>query len=427
MALRIVLLLSLTLVVQGADFYLHPNDVVVFYGDSITDQRLYTTFVETFVVTRYPKLPVRFVHSGWGGDRVSGGGGGAIDDRLRRDVLAYKPTIMTVMLGMNDGSYRAFDDQIFRTFADGYEHIVKFMKDSVPGIRMTLIDPSPYDDVTRAPLFEGGYNAVLLRYGEFVKELAQRSHLDFADLNTRLASAILRANGTDPTNAPKIVPDRVHPHRSGHLLMAESLLEAWGAPSTVTRVEIDTASARVNQSVNTTVTGLEAKGAISWTQKDDALPMPLATSDPLISLAVESSDFTEKLNQETLQVTGLDGATYTLKINGRPVGAFSRDQLARGINLAGMDTPMAQQAARVHALTLKRADVHNLRWRQIQVPFQNDSIPRIAAVEDNLDALEADVAALQRATAQPAACFYELIPEPVPLARRGDGDRVIRF
>jgi hypothetical protein len=52
---------------------------VVFYGDSITDQRLYTSFVETFVLTRFPHLDVRFVHSGWGGDRVTGGLGGRVD------------------------------------------------------------------------------------------------------------------------------------------------------------------------------------------------------------------------------------------------------------------------------------------------------------------------------------------------------------
>ena len=57
-----------------ADFYLHDGDRVVFYGDSITDQRLYTTFVETYVVTRFPRMKVAFVHSGVGGDRVSGGG-----------------------------------------------------------------------------------------------------------------------------------------------------------------------------------------------------------------------------------------------------------------------------------------------------------------------------------------------------------------
>ena len=87
-------------------FYLKDGDRVVFYGDSITDQRLYTTFAETYVVTRFPKANVKFVHSGWGGDRVTGGGGGPIDVRLDRDVIAYKPTVVTIMLGMNDGSYR---------------------------------------------------------------------------------------------------------------------------------------------------------------------------------------------------------------------------------------------------------------------------------------------------------------------------------
>src|SRR6516165_8120674 len=102
-------------------FYLKNGDRVVFYGDSITEQRLYTTFVETFVVTRFPNLKVTFVHSGWGGDRVNGGGGGPIDRRLWRDVFAYKPTVVTVMLGMNDASYRAFDGKIFDTYAKGYE------------------------------------------------------------------------------------------------------------------------------------------------------------------------------------------------------------------------------------------------------------------------------------------------------------------
>src|SRR5277367_5336981 len=133
--MKFVALIALALCARGADFYLHPNDVVVFYGDSITDQRLYTTYVETFIVTRYPKLPVRFVHSGWGGDRVTGGGGGPIDERLKRDVLTYKPTVMTIMLGMNDGSYKAFDETLFTTFSKGYEHILEAMKAAEPSLR----------------------------------------------------------------------------------------------------------------------------------------------------------------------------------------------------------------------------------------------------------------------------------------------------
>jgi lysophospholipase L1-like esterase len=85
-------------------FALRDGDRVVFYGDSITEARHYTTFVETYVVTRFPRLDATFVHSGWGGDGVNGGHGGDIDTRLARDVLAYEPTVLTIMLGMNDAT-----------------------------------------------------------------------------------------------------------------------------------------------------------------------------------------------------------------------------------------------------------------------------------------------------------------------------------
>src|SRR5271156_1274196 len=126
-------------------FALRDGDRVVFYGDSITEQRLYTTFVETYVVTRFPSLNVSFVHSGWGGDRVTGGGGGPIDKRLSRDVFAYKPTVVTVMLGMNDASYQPFKQQIFDVYAKGYEHLVDSIKSHFPDVRLTLIQPSPFD------------------------------------------------------------------------------------------------------------------------------------------------------------------------------------------------------------------------------------------------------------------------------------------
>src|SRR5436190_6075578 len=210
--LRIFALLLLTATAwPQSDFYLKDGDRVVFYGDSITDQRLYTTFTETYVLTRFPRLDVSFVNSGWGGDRVTGGGGGPIDLRLRRDVVAYKPTVMTIMLGMNDGSYRAFDEKIFDTYAKGYQHIIDSVKEALPGIRFTAIQPSPFDDVTQPPRFEGGYNAVLLRYSQFVKELAERQKLSVADLNSPVVAALEKAKATDAELAKKIIPDRVHP------------------------------------------------------------------------------------------------------------------------------------------------------------------------------------------------------------------------
>src|SRR6478752_7484062 len=149
----ILLLVAIAAAAAQDPFYLKNGDTVVFYGDSITDQRLYTVFAETYVVTRFPQLNVKFIHSGWGGDRVTGGGGGPIDLRLQRDVIAYKPTVMTIMLGMNDGSYRAFNPDIFERYSSGFESIVRNVKQALPDIRITAIQPSPYDDVTRPPTF----------------------------------------------------------------------------------------------------------------------------------------------------------------------------------------------------------------------------------------------------------------------------------
>ena len=393
-------------------FALKDGDRVVFYGDSITDQRLYTTFTETYVVTRFPKMNVTFIHSGWGGDRVTGGGGGSIDQRLERDVIAYKPTVMTVMLGMNDASYRAFDQKIFDTYVEGYRHIVEKVKKEVPGIRLTLIVPSPFDDVTRKPNFEGGYNAVLLKYGEFVKELAAKEGGTVADLNTSVVEATKKANDIDPKNAPQLNGDRVHPGPGGQLLMAEALLKAWDAPAVVTRVELIAGKNPPEIAVegtNTKVSDLKAESeGLTWTQHDESLPFPINTQDSITALAVKASDVVQALDEQPLIVKGLPAENYTLKIDGDEIGTFTKAQLAEGINLATLSTPMTKQAARVHRLTLEHNTIHFTRWRQVQVPLQSSKSPNLRKALEALDGLEAEVVKEQRDAAQPQPRKYEL-------------------
>ena len=394
-------------------FQIKDGDRVVFYGDSITDQRLYTTFAETYVVTRFPKLKVSFVHSGWGGDRVTGGGGGPIDLRLKRDVLVYKPTVMTIMLGMNDGEYRAFDQGVFDTYANGFKHIVDVVKGALPAIRITGIEPSPFDDVTRAPQFPGGYNAVLVRYGQFVAEFAKSRGLNVADLNTPVVAALRKANATDAKLAQQIVPDRVHPDPGGHLLMAEALVKSWNAPALVSSVVIDGAGARLESAENAAVSEVAAvSGGLTWTQKDAALPMPIDPQDRVLQLAVRSSDFLDAMDREPLKVTGLTAARFALTIDGERAGVFTKAQLAEGINLASLPTPMMAQALRVHDLTIKHNDVHNARWREVQVPLDGFYLRTVQPATDALDKLEAELVVRQRATAQPQTRRFRLVPEP---------------
>lgn len=393
-------------------FALRDGDRVVFFGDSITDQRLYTSFAETYVVTRFPHANIAMVHSGWGGDRVTGGGGGPMDVRIWRDVLPFNPTVITIMLGMNDGRYRAFDQAIFDEYTTGFKHIVDSLKRQLPAARLTLMEPSPYDDVTRAPTFEGGYNQVLVRYGDFLKQLAADQKLGVADINTPVVEALKKANAADAANAAKILPDRVHPSAAGHLLLAEALLKSWNAPALVAGVEIDAARREAVRQRNTRIADVRAlaKG-IAWTQTDEALPMPLDRRDPLVPLVLASSDFMEALNQEPLAVRGLSAGRYTLKIDGETAGTFTAEQLAQGINLAELPTPMARQAAEVHALTLRHNNIHTARWRQVQVPLEKDYSPHVSKALDALDELEADIVRQQRAAAIPKARRFEVMPE----------------
>jgi hypothetical protein len=194
--------------------------------------------------------------------------------------------------------------------------------------------------------------------------------------------------------------------------MAEALLKAWHATPIVTTVAIDAEGATVRDARSTAVSDLKSTGSrITWVQKDERLPMPINLDDAVLKLAVRSSRVMEDLDQEMLKITGLSSASYSLKINGKAIGSFTREQLASGVNLASMPTPMMTQATAVHALTLKRAAVHNTRWRNLQTPLEKEPLPRLATILDNLDALDADLAALQRSTAQPSDCFYELVAE----------------
>jgi hypothetical protein len=139
--------------------------------------------------------------------------------------------------------------------------------------------------------------------------------------------------------------------------------------------------------------------------------MPINPRDPILALALRASDFTEALNQQPLRVTGLTGTRYQLRIDDAPAGSFTKEQLEAGVNLATLDTPMARQAADVHALTLKHNNIHFTRWRQLQTGLEKESPAHLKEAMDALDAVEAELITAQRAAAQPKTHRYVLAAE----------------
>jgi lysophospholipase L1-like esterase len=430
----------------GSPFYLKSGDHVCFYGDSITEQRFYGVDVETYVRTRFPDLRVKFVNSGVGGDKVSGGWAGPIDLRLERDVFPFKPNVVTIMLGMNDAKYRAFDPQIFADYTNGYEHIIQSLEQHLPGVRIVLIQPTPYDDVTETPKFPGGYNAVLLRYSAFVRQLAAEHHLMCVDFMTPLVDVMQKAQAQDSGLAHEVIPGRVHPSPVGELIMAQALLQAWDAPSTVSSVAIDAAKNVVGLADNTDVSDLKAgaDGSLSWTQKDGSLPFPILGlhedwpqfpptennkwarssffwpapqpkwdyTNAAAEMMVHLSGFYQALDQQPLKISGLQAGNYQLKINGQVVGEFSDRQWNDGINLAGLRTPMLEQSYQVLALVWKQVAWRYFAWRDIQLRLADDHDPKVqSAAESLIAALEAQKerdAEQQYAAARPQPAHYEL-------------------
>jgi lysophospholipase L1-like esterase len=424
--IRIALLALFAILSVAAQpaFHLSDGDRVVFYGDSITDQRLYTTFVETYVRTRFPNMKVKFTHSGWGGDRVSGGGGGLVETRIYRDVAPYRPTVVTIMLGMNDARYRTFDEDLFKAYAGGYQKLVSMIRAVAPGARITAIRPSPYDEVTRAATVPGGYNPVLVKYGDFLAELAANERLTLADLNAPVVKMLQKANAASAADAQKIIPDKVHPGAAGHLIMAGALLKDWNAPALVSAVTISSPDGRQAKAEGTKVENLSFTGPMSgaqvsgfaWTQTDEALPMPINFEDPVVALAVRSSEFVETLNRQTLKITNLRPGQYALRIDAQQVGVFTDKAFAAGLDLASLPTPMARQAAEVHQWTLKRTGIHNVRWRTLEVPLADDGIEENAAAMNALDELASELEERQIAAAQPVARRYEVVAVPASAA-----------
>jgi len=386
---------------------LHDGDRVAFYGDSITAQRYYTRFMEDFVLTRYPQMHLAFFNAGVPGDRVSGGYTGDVNLRLRRDLFPLQPTVVTIMLGMNDGYYLPYDPKYQAIYEDGYRKLLASIQTMLPETRITLISPTPYDEVTHGTEFPQ-YDQVITRYAVFVKNLANSSHLSFSDFNQPIASLDAAGLARNPSLAALLVPDRIHPSEAAHWVMAATLARTWGMSPIVSSVHLDAAQPVPVAAENTQVSALsQTDGKLAWTELDNALPLPLDLESGMVLFVLGISDLAD-MDRQMLRVDDLSAPRYILKIDGRTIASFSRDQLAAGVNLALYDTPMEGQARDIDGIELKRTHLDEARFLlAIEDPVAPDAAAAVKAIEEKDAALQQE----QHKDAQPAAHRFELIPE----------------
>jgi hypothetical protein len=252
----------------------------------------------------------------------------------------------------------------------------------------------------------------LLRFGKFISALGEKEKAMVVDLNGAVVGSLAAINAKDPSAAKDFIPDRVHPGPAASLLMAEALLKSWNTPAIVTEAEIDAESQTVTQTIRTQVHSiLRTEGVLSWTQNDAALPLPVDWQDAAVSVAAYSSDFIPAIDDQPLRVKNLKPGDYTLRIDGQEITTYPADQFARGINLSALNTPMLKQAFEVLKLTNQHIDLHVSRWRLVQVPLAKYDLPHYNAAMTDLDAIEREVIARQRAAARSKPHFYEIVPK----------------
>src|SRR5208283_2300909 len=66
---------------------LHTGDRLAICGDSITEQRMYSRIMETYLTVALPELKVSTRQYGWSGEQASG-----FLHRMTNDVLRFGPT-----------------------------------------------------------------------------------------------------------------------------------------------------------------------------------------------------------------------------------------------------------------------------------------------------------------------------------------------
>ena len=93
-----------------------PNDSLAICGDSITEQKLYSVFIEDYLLMCQPVGGVQTMQFGWSGEKADG-----FLARMENDVLRFKPRVATTCYGMNDGLYQQLTDAIAEQISRQHE------------------------------------------------------------------------------------------------------------------------------------------------------------------------------------------------------------------------------------------------------------------------------------------------------------------
>ena len=141
---RAILAMAILFSGASASAQLKDGETIVFLGDSITQQgageKGYVTLFRQAIEKSRPDSGIKVIGAGIGGNKVPN-----LEARLDKDVLAHKPNVVVIYIGVNDvwHSTRGQGTDI-GAFEAGLRSLIKRCSDA--GARVILSTPSVIDE-----------------------------------------------------------------------------------------------------------------------------------------------------------------------------------------------------------------------------------------------------------------------------------------
>jgi hypothetical protein len=159
--------------------FLRTGDKLAICGDSITEQKMYSRVIETYLTVCVPELKVTARQYGWSGETAEG-----FLRRMKNDCLRFQPTIATMCYGMNDFRYQAYDEATARSYRQNYTAIVRAFKEA--GARVVIGSPGCVGKVPSWVKSAHGtvedLNVSLCAFRNIDIDIAQHEGVRFADV-----------------------------------------------------------------------------------------------------------------------------------------------------------------------------------------------------------------------------------------------------
>jgi lysophospholipase L1-like esterase len=336
---------------------------------------------------------VKVMQFGWGGERADG-----FASRAENDLGAFRPTVVTLCYGMNDGGYQPWKPEI----GAGYEKNMRAVLAKLDhlGVKSVVVgSPGAVDTNFFRPGQKMGeqpahvaYNDTLAHLRDIDKKLAEEKHQRFADVHAAMVDAMQKANETLGPTYDVCGSDGFHPGPNGQLLMAYAFLKGLGVDGSIGEIAID-----LNGSQGAAIRPNTGHAVVRESRADGKTTVELesrrwpfcfegdGTSSKSTRSILPFVAFNQDLNRFTLKVGGLQ--TPKAKVTwGTESREFTKEQLAAGINLPAefTKTPFDESFARLQGAVAAKQNFETFMIKQIVTDFRN--IPDIGTDKDAQEA-----------------------------------------